>query len=229
MRAPQHIAIIMDGNRRWAKEKSLRIWEGHRKAIEGNVKRVILAAQELGVKYLTLFAWSTENWERPDEEIDFIFDIFRQVFDQQLRELLNNNIRIQIFGETDRFPADLREKFKQAETLSREKTGLVVNFCLNYGGRSELVKAVREIVASGKKAEEITEETIVAHLYGGKEIPDPDLIIRTSGEQRLSNFLLWRSAYSELLFLPTYWPDFGPEELKQAIETFQQRERRFGK
>jgi len=219
----------MDGNRRWAKEKGFKIWEGHQIAIEGNIKEVVLAAQRRGIKYLTLFAWSTENWKRDPLEINFIFATFRRVFDQQLKELIGNDIRIQIFGETDRFPPDMQAKFQQAEKESQNNSGLVLNICLNYGGRAEIVKAVREIIAEGRRPEEINEKLIQSHLYGGREVPDPDLIIRTSGEQRLSNFLLWRSAYSELIFLPTYWPDFGPEDLEKAIEIFNQRERRFGK
>lgn len=229
MKAPKHIAIIMDGNRRWSKAHQLPVWEGHRRALQGGIKKIVLAARELGVEHLTLFAWSTENWQRSPREIKFIFDFFCQIFAQEFQELLKKNVRVQIFGDIRPFPKKMRGLLEKAVRESQNNTGLTLNICLNYGGRAEIIDAIKKIIKDGKKPKDITEKLVGNYIYGGLDTPDPELIIRTSGEKRLSGFLTWRSVYSELFFLPKAWPDFKPADLKAVIKSFQQRERRFGK
>ncbi len=219
----------MDGNRRWAARRGLPRWAGHRRAIEKNIEAIILAARALKIPYLTLFAWSTENWQRSPREIKFIFNILRRVFENGLAEIKRAGIKIQIWGEIQAFPRDLQKLFQRAVRETAKNKALVLNLCLSYGGRAEIVRAIREILKADHRESEVNERLVRCYLYGGSKTPDPDLIIRTSGEQRLSNFLLWQSAYSELLFLPVYWPDFTPRHLRAALKEWNRRERRFGR
>jgi undecaprenyl diphosphate synthase len=223
---PAHIAVIMDGNGRWAKKRGLPRLAGHQAGTE-NLRRVIRACVEFGIKYLTIYAFSTENWGRPKEEVDGLLTIIESVIDKELAELHNEGVQLRHIGRLDRLPDNLRAKVESAIELTRNNDRLTIVIAFNYGGRDELVYAFQEMVKNGIKPEEITEKTISEHLFT-KDIPDPDLVIRTSGEMRLSNFLVWQAAYSELYITPVYWPDFDKDELRKALESFCQRNRRFG-
>lgn len=228
---PQHIAIIMDGNGRWAEGQSLPRTQGH---IQGakRVEEIIDVSRELGVKVITLFTFSTENWDRPENEIALIMNILTAVLERKLQKLKNDNIKLKTIGRTDRTPEPLRTTLKRVIEETKNNTGLIVNLAFNYGARVEIVDAVQSIaqnVCEGQlSVEDITEATISDALYT-KGLPDPDLLIRTSGEQRISNFLLWQLSYAELYFTDKLWPDFSGEEYKSAIISYQTRDRRYGK
>ncbi len=221
---PQHIAIIMDGNGRWAKQRSLPRLAGHREGANA-VKRTIEAAAELGIKFITLYAFSTENWARPQDEIDGLMDLLCKTLDTYTGEAGKKNYRLLVSGARGKLPPAVLEKIDKAVNSTAKNTGLTVNLALNYGARQEIVHAVNTLIAQGKK--EISMEDIAAHLYQ-PSVPDPELIIRTSGEERLSNFLLWQAAYSEFYFTPVLWPDFNAQELQKALDAYAQRTRRFG-
>jgi undecaprenyl diphosphate synthase len=224
---PQHIAIIMDGNGRWAKSRGLPRLAGHRAGTE-NLRRIIEACVEFGVKYLTIYAFSTENWGRPDEEVNGLMGIFDEVFERELRELHKQGARLRHIGRLDGLRESLRNKVIQGMEITKDNDRLVLNVAFNYGGRDEVVQAIQSIVKSGVKAEDVTEEMVSEHLYTAG-MPDPDLVIRTSGEQRISNFLIWQAAYAEWVFPETFWPDFGRDQLLAAIQEFGRRERRYGR
>jgi undecaprenyl diphosphate synthase len=227
---PQHVAIIMDGNGRWASARGLPRAEGHRRGVEA-IRRTIRAAGELGIKVITIFSFSAENWSRPATEISELMGLLRRFIRNDLAELHKSNVRVRIIGEREGLDPDIGRLLTEAEELTRNNTSLTLVVAFNYGARQEIARAARAIaeqVASGKlKPADVTMETI-SGLLDAPDLPDPDLIIRTSGEQRLSNFLLWQSAYSELVFVPTFWPDFDRATLEAAIAEFRQRERRFG-
>jgi undecaprenyl diphosphate synthase len=229
-RIPRHIAIIMDGNGRWAKKKgAMRIF-GHRHAIQA-VKDAIEGAENLGVEYLTLFSFSTENWSRPQEEVNALMELLVKTITDEVPMMMKNNIRLQSIGDIDSLPKSAYEKLAEAKNTTSKNTGLTVILALSYSGQWELTQAARHIaqkVSEGKlKLEDITQQVMADHLET-RGIPDPELMIRTSGEYRLSNFLLWQLAYTELYFTPVLWPDFRREHLIAAIQDFQKRERRFG-
>lgn len=223
---PQHIAIIMDGNGRWARARGLPRLAGHRAGTE-NLRRIIEACVELGVKYLTIYAFSTENWGRPEDEVKGLMGIFDEVFNRELAELHRQGARLRHIGRLDGVRKSLREKVLNGMELTKDNTRLVLSVAFNYGGRDEIVQAIKTILEDGIKSEEVNEKLISRYLYTA-EIPDPDLVIRTSGEQRISNFLIWQAAYAEWVFPDTLWPDFGREQLIAAIEEFSHRERRYG-
>lgn len=223
---PQHVGIIMDGNRRWAKARAQMPWSGHRQGAAA-AEEIVFAAQDLGVKYLTMFAWSIENWRRPEAEVNFAMDVFRDFFDKDFDRLLVRGIKMRVIGDITAFPVDLQERMKRAGRESADNTGLVLSLCMNYGGREELLLAARQLMASGIKPEEITETSWEAQLQSAG-LPDIDLTIRTSGEQRLSGFMTWKTVYSELYFTDKLWPEFMPADLTAAIEWYAGRERRYG-
>jgi undecaprenyl diphosphate synthase len=228
---PQHIAVIMDGNGRWAKKKgALRIF-GHRNAVQA-VRDVTEGSGELGVKYLTLYAFSTENWKRPKEEVDGLMELLVNTVKQEINTLMENNVRLKTIGETSHLPLACQENLDWAKEKTKSNTGLTLIMALSYSGRSEITKAIKRLSADiedGKlKSSEINEQTLENYLETSG-IPDPELLIRTSGEMRVSNFLLWQIAYTEFYITPTLWPDFRKEHLYEAIWSYQQRERRFGK
>lgn len=223
MEVPTHIGIIMDGNRRWAKKQGLKILVGHRQGAEALNDEVIDHALKRGVKVVTLYAFSTENWQRP--EANEILTIIEEYVLKRLDSMMNRGIKLRIMGDFAKLPGNLKNALNEALEKTSANDKLVLNLCLSYDGRDELVRAVKNIVASNQ---EINKETISANLDSAG-LPDPDLIIRTSGEQRLSGFLTWQSVYSELYFTPTLWPDFNQAELDKAINWYQERNRRFGK
>lgn len=226
-RVPRHIAVIMDGNGRWAKKRGLPRLLGHRQGTE-NLRRIIKACVRAGVRYLTIYAFSTENWGRPQDELKGLMQIFNDAFVNEISELVREGVRILHIGQREGIPADLLNKIDQAVERSEGNRRLILSVGLNYGGRNEIMHAVRKIVASGVAPEEVTESLISENLFTAGT-PDPDLVIRTSGEYRISNFLLWQSAYAEWDFPETLWPDFGVEELYASIERYAKRDRRFGK
>ncbi len=223
---PKHVAIIMDGNGRWAKARGLPRSAGHRQGTE-NLRRLLKTAVEFGIEIMTIYAFSTENWSRPRREVRLLMRILEMVIDRELEELNENGVQIRHIGELDGIAPRLQKKVLHACEYTKNNTKLILNVAFNYGGRDEIVHAVRRIVEEGIPAEGITEELISSYLYTGG-LPDPDLIIRTSGEFRLSNFVIWQGAYSEYYATNTYWPDFDKEELHQALVTYSQRKRRFG-
>lgn len=224
--APRHIAIIMDGNGRWAKARMLPRMAGHRAGTE-NLRQIIKACVEFGVKYLTIYAFSTENWKRPDDEVKGLMRIFAEVMQKEVPELHEQGVRIIHLGSKRELSPSLQKKLQNAEEMTKDNNTLVLSIALNYGGRDEILHAVREIIAQGIAPDQVNVELLNNYLYTAG-IPDPDLVIRTSGELRTSNFLLWQSAYSEWLFTDTLWPDFDKEQLRQAILNFGKRNRRFG-
>ncbi len=227
---PQHIAIIMDGNGRWAKNRGLPRTAGHAAGAE-SFRRIANYCRTLGVKYLTVYAFSTENWKRSEEEIAGIMKLLGRYLREALRDMEKNHVCFRFFGDLSRLSPELQKLCRDAEQKSSAYHEVQVNFCLNYGGRDEIVRAARAFaqdVTRGKYTpEQLTEDLLSSYLYSA-DVPDPELIIRPSGEMRTSNFLLWQSAYSEFVFMNVLWPDFGPEELDQAIEEYQRRNRRFG-
>jgi undecaprenyl diphosphate synthase len=223
---PSHIAIIMDGNGRWARERGLPRMAGH-KAGTDNIKRIIETAVEYNVKMLTLYAFSTENWRRPEDEVRGLMTILGQVIDREAMNLHRNGVQLRHVGSLQGIENHLRERIRYALDLTRENDRIVVNVAFNYGGRAEIVEAAKRMVRDGVAPEEITEELFSSYLYTAGA-PDPDLIIRTGGEMRLSNFLIWQAAYAEYWSTPVYWPDFGKEDLHRAIAEYASRQRRFG-
>lgn len=223
---PVHVAIIMDGNGRWAQQRGLPRTAGHRAGTE-NIRTILQAAVDFGIQYLTLFAFSTENWGRPAEEVRALMMLLEQVIDRELAELHAKGVRLRHLGRLDALPRKLQEKIQHALELTKDNTRISVNIAFNYGGRMEIVEAVRRMMREGVRPDEVTEEIMSRYLFTAG-LPDPDLIIRTAGEMRLSNFLIWQAAYAEYYSTPTYWPDFGREELYKALLAYAQRERRFG-
>jgi undecaprenyl diphosphate synthase len=223
---PTHIAIIMDGNGRWAQKRGLPRLAGHRAGTE-NLRRVIRACVEFGVQYLTIYAFSTENWERPADEVEGLMHILEEVIDQELEELHNEGVRLKHIGRLERLEPSLREKVTKSVELTKEDSRLTLCIAWNYGGRDEIVCAITRMIEDGVKAEDVTASLVSNYLFTA-DIPDPDLIIRTSGEMRISNFLIWQSSYSEWYVTHTLWPDFNREELYKALISYNQRDRRFG-
>jgi undecaprenyl diphosphate synthase len=223
---PRSVAIIMDGNGRWAEQRGVSVAEGHRAGTRA-LRRVVETAIDLGVEALTVYAFSTENWARPPEEVEALMEIFDETIERELPDLASQGVRTRFIGRRDRAPEWLQERMAEMEreTADNTRIGLWIGF--DYGGRAELVAAAQRIVADGVPVEAIDEEAIASRL-SAPDLPDPDLLIRTSGESRISNFLLWQLAYSELVFLDTLWPDFGPDELRAAVDEYARRRRRFG-
>jgi undecaprenyl diphosphate synthase len=227
---PRHIAIIMDGNGRWAKARGLPRIAGHRSGAEA-VRRTLTAAGELGIPYLTLFGFSSENWKRPSAEVQDLMVLLRLYLRGEIAELQRNGVRLKVIGQLARLAPDIVRMIARAETLTRQNSQITLTIALSYGGRAEIVAAVQAIAAEVARgslaAEDVDEDCLARHLFTA-DIPDPDLLIRTSGEQRISNFLLWQCAYSELVFTKTLWPDFSRNDLEQAIDDYCGRERRYG-
>jgi undecaprenyl diphosphate synthase len=225
-RVPKHVAIIMDGNGRWAKARGLPRTEGHRQGTE-NLRRILKACVEFGVEILTIYAFSTENWNRPRAEVKLLMRILESVIDRELKELNESGVQIRHIGEVERIDPTLLRKIRQACEYTKDNNRLILNVAFNYGGRDEIVQAVRRIVADGISPDHIDEDLISSYMYT-HDLPDPDLIIRTSGELRTSNFLTWQGTYSEYYFTPKYWPEFDKEELRKALVEYGHRKRRFG-
>ena len=227
---PRHIAIIMDGNGRWAKRRARPRTFGHSEGVEA-LRRTVEAAGELGVEYLTVFGFSTENWRRPIEEVNALFDLLRLYVARDLEKLTREGVRVRVIGERAGLQSDIAQIIENAEAKTRHNTKLNLIIAFNYGGQDEIARAARRVAAAAAageiKPEDINPDTFAAYLDTA-DMPAPDVLIRTSGELRLSNFMLWQAAYAELVFTETLWPDFGKEALEQAIETFQRRDRRFG-
>ena len=227
---PRHVAIIVDGNGRWAAERGLPRGEGHRRGVEA-LRRAVRAVGELGIEILTIYSFSSENWSRPVTEIRDLMGLLRRFIRNDLAELHKNNVRVRIIGERQGLEPEIGRLLAEAEELTRNNDGLLLVVAFNYGGRQEIARAAQRvaslIIAGALGPGDITADVIGRHL-DAPDLPDPDLLIRTSGEQRLSNFLLWQSAYSELVFVPTYWPDFDRTTLENAIAEYRRRERRFG-
>lgn len=223
---PQHIGIIMDGNGRWAKARGLPRHEGHRQGTE-NLREVLQACGDFGVKYLTIYAFSTENWGRPKAEVNFLIRILETVIDRELAELNRKGVQLRHVGSDEGLPRVLRRKVHEAVELTKHNDQLILNVAFDYGGRAEITRACQRILEAGIDPEEITEEIISENLYTSGQ-PDPDMIIRTGGDMRISNFMIWQAAYAELYVADCYWPDFNRDELCKAITAFNDRERRFG-
>ena len=223
---PTHIGIIMDGNGRWAQARGLPRLAGHRAGTE-NLRRVIEACIEFGIKYLTIYAFSTENWGRPSDEVQGLIKIFEDVIDRELQELYDQGVQLRHLGRLDRLKPGFREKVLRAIEFTKSNDRLVLNIAFNYGGRDEIVCAIQAMIRDGVQAEAVTDELVSQYLFTAG-VPDPDMIIRTSGELRASNFLIWQGAYSEWYFPATYWPDFDRQELLRALQEYDQRDRRYG-
>lgn len=223
----RHIAIIMDGNRRWAKEKLLPSAVGHQKGVE-TLKATMRRFDDYGIKYMTVYAFSTENWNRKAEEVEFLMGLLAKTLSGELDEMHNENVKIKFLGNLSELNENIIKIVNNAEEKTKDNTGVNLNIAFNYGSRDEIVNAVKNIAKTGIDPDEITEELISKNLYT-KDIPDPDLLIRTGGEKRISNYLLWQLAYSEIYVTNAYWPDFNDDELVKAILEFQHRNRRFGK
>lgn len=227
---PEHVAIIMDGNGRWAAARSLPRAEGHRRGVEA-LRRVVRAASELGIRYLTIFSFSSENWSRPASEIGDLFGLLRRFIRNDLASLHRDGVRVRVIGERDGLEPDIVALLDEAEELTRGNVRLNLTVAFNYGSRQEIANAAQRLareVAEGKRDPSTIDVAAISGYLDTSELPDPDLIIRTSGEQRLSNFLMWQAAYSELVFVPVHWPDFDKAALEQAIVEYAKRERRFG-
>ncbi|TXG84128.1 MAG: isoprenyl transferase [Sphingomonadales bacterium] len=230
LRTPRHVAIIMDGNGRWAKKRLLPRLAGHRQGAEA-VRRTVRACIDRGISYLTIYAFSSENWKRPADEVDDLMGLLRHYLRNEIAELHRNGVRVRFIGDTASLAPDLRALVDEARTGTADNTALTLVIALNYGGQAELVRAVRSVaadVAAGRLSIEAIDETCLSGHLDTAGMPDPDLVIRTSGEQRLSNFMLWQAAYAELVFLECLWPDFNEATLDEALEEFAARERRFG-
>ncbi|KNZ42536.1 UDP pyrophosphate synthase [Acetobacterium bakii] len=223
---PEHIAIIMDGNGRWAKEKNRPRLFGHNAGMK-TLRKIVKASSDAGIKILTVYAFSTENWKRSQEEVDGLMNIAVEYFKKEVGELHKNNVKIQVIGDIAGLYPKVQDAARKAMETTKDNTGLIFNVALNYGGRNDIVYAVKALMEKGVLPEEVTEERLNAELYT-KGLPDPDLLIRTSGESRLSNFMLWQTAYTEFFVIDTYWPDFDQEAYYHLIEAYQQRHRRFG-
>jgi len=224
---PRHIGIVMDGNGRWARERKLPRLMGHRAGTE-NTRRVLRACGEFGIEIVTLYGFSTENWRRPKNEVRGLFSIFENAIDREVPELHRNGVRLRHLGRTERLPGRLVKKIESAVELTKDNDRLTLNLAFNYGGRAEIVDAARRIIAEGVDPAAIDEELFASYLYTAG-LPDLDLFIRTGGEMRLSNFLLWQTAYAEYYTTPTYWPDFDETELEKALVAYSQRTRKFGR
>lgn len=224
---PEHVAIIMDGNGRWATSRGLPRTEGHRQGTE-NLRRIIRASVEFGIPILTIYAFSTENWGRPRREVQLLMRILEMVIDRELAELNQEGVQIRHIGELEGIEPRLQRKVRQACETTKNNTRLILNVAFNYGGRDEIVHAIKEIIKAGVKPEDVTHKLVSSYLYTS-DLPDPDLIIRTSGEMRVSNFLIWQGSYSEYYATETYWPDFGKEDYRAALFEYNRRRRRFGK
>ncbi|OGF53416.1 MAG: di-trans,poly-cis-decaprenylcistransferase [Candidatus Fraserbacteria bacterium RBG_16_55_9] len=228
---PRHIAIIMDGNGRWAKLRGQSRMSGHHQGMEAAERIVRFVGEDLGIKYLTLYAFSTENWNRPPEEVQYLMDLIREFLDEKLKMLLENEVRLRVLGDADGVPAPIRAEIERAMKLTESNQRFHLNIAFNYGGRQEILRAVQQIVHDrlngDLNGDPIDEALFRRYLYTADQ-PDPDLLIRTSGEERISNFLLWQIAYAEFWVTKTLWPDFKPEELLDAIEAYQCRQRKFG-
>ena len=223
----KHIAIIMDGNRRWAKENHLPSAMGHQKGVD-SLRSTMRLFDRFGIKYLTVYAFSTENWNRKKEEVEFLMGLLAKTLLNELDDMHKENVRIRFLGDLTKLSKNLVDIVKNAENKTKDNTGVNLNIAFNYGSRDEITNALKAIVQEGLKSEDITEETVSNHLYT-KDIPDPDLLIRTGGEKRISNYLLWQLAYSEIYVTDAYWPEFDENELSKAIVEFEHRNRRFGK
>ncbi|MGB8213092.1 MAG: isoprenyl transferase [Anaerolineales bacterium] len=223
---PTHVAIIMDGNGRWALARGLPRLVGHRAGTE-NLRRIITACVEFGVKYLTIYAFSTENWGRPREEVEGLMNILEDVIDRELAELNKEGVQLRHIGRLERLDPKLQEKVMDAIELTQHNDRLVLNVAFNYGGRDEIVFAIQNMIKDGIKAEEVNSDLVSGYLFTAG-VPDPDLIIRTSGELRVSNFLIWQGAYSEWYVTSVYWPDFNKDEFRKALDTYAHRDRRYG-
>ena len=222
-RLPKHIAVIMDGNGRWANKRSMPRVFGHRAGVEA-LKGIVTACSDIGIKYFTVYAFSTENWKRPSEEVSFLMNLLVEFMRKEIKELNKNNVKINILGDLTALPEITRTEIEKAVVITKDNTGLNFNIAMNYGGRTEIIMAIKNIaqlVASGNIEIENIDEALVNNMLYTKSMPDPDIILRTSGEQRLSNFLLWQGAYSELVFTDIYWPDFKKENLIECIADFQ--------
>ena len=220
------VAIIMDGNGRWAEQRSLPVAEGHRAGTRA-LRQTVETAIDLGIESLTVYAFSTENWSRSRDEVDALMEIFSETIDREFPDLVRQGVRVRFLGRADRAPDELRRKMAGLERQTAENDRLSLWIAFDYGGRAEIVQAARRLAESGIDPREIDENTFAANLYA-PELPDPDLLIRTSGELRISNFLLWQLAYSELVFVDTLWPDFGPKDQREALHAYARRRRRFG-
>ncbi|MBD3208316.1 MAG: di-trans,poly-cis-decaprenylcistransferase [Candidatus Nealsonbacteria bacterium] len=221
---PRHVGIILDGNRRWARKRGLPTFEGHKRGLE-KIKDVVGWCRQRGVKTLTLFVFSTENWHRSKKEVDYLMKLAERAVRENSQELSDQDIRVRVIGLKEKLPAFVKKAIKEAEEGTKDNTGMTLNFALSYGGRAEIVQAVRKIISEKVEPTEITEDLISKNLWTS----DLDLIIRTGKEQRLSNFLIWQAAYSELYFLDKYWPEFDEKELEEAFEDYRRRKRRFGR
>lgn len=226
-RLPRHVAIIMDGNGRWAISRGLPRVAGHKAGTE-NLRRIIRASAEFGIKYLTIYAFSTENWGRPAEEVQGLMGILRDVIDRELHELHKEGVQLRHIGRLERLDVRLQEKVLKAIELTKNNDRLILNVAWNYGGRDEIVCAIQKMMKEGVPPEQVTDDLVSQYMFTAG-VPDPDLVIRTSGELRISNFLIWQAAYSEWYITPTYWPDFDKDEYRRALETFASRDRRYGK
>ncbi len=226
-RVPRHVGIIMDGNGRWAQARGLPRTVGHRAGTEA-LRDVLRAAVEFDIQILTIYAFSTENWRRPKSEVNTLLTIFERMIDRELEKLHQEGVQLRHIGQLDNLPSKLQRKVLDAIELTKNNRRLILNVAFDYGGRSELIDAIRHIITDGVPAEQIDDSLISRYLYTAK-LPDPDLIIRTSGEMRISNFLIWQGAYAEFYAIPTMWPDFGKDELYKALVSYNQRERRFGR
>lgn len=227
---PRHVAVIMDGNGRWAKQRGMPRTFGHKQGVEAT-KRLVRAAHKMGIEVLTIYGFSTENWSRPQDEVDVLMGLLKSYFNAEIAELHKANVRIRVIGNKADFAGDIAQLLLRAETLTKDNNGLTLCVALSYGGRQEIVASAQALaakVASGELQAEDIDERLLAEGLETSDLPDPDLIIRTSGEQRLSNFLLWQAAYAELYFDPVLWPDYTAENLEKAVATFNSRERRFG-
>ena len=228
---PKHVAIIMDGNGRWAKKHLLSRIKGHEKGSEA-VRTIVRACREIGIAYLTLYAFSTENWQRPKSEVDALMTLLVRFLKSEQKELAENDIRLHVIGQMERLPTNVQRALRETMRLTRSNSALQLNLALSYGSRAEIIRMARELAQKSKNGEidagAIDDDTVAQHLYT-KGIPDPDLLIRTSGEMRISNFLLWQIAYSEIYVTPTYWPDFGKDEFLDIMLAYQKRERRYGR
>ncbi len=223
----KHLAIIMDGNRRWAKEHNLPTAFGHKKGVTA-LKNIVRCCDKIGIEYLTVYAFSTENWNRKKEEVDFLMGLIKTTLDNELSELHEENVVIKFIGDISKLSSSLQDTMNNSVEKTKNNTGVKLNIAINYGGRAEIVNAVKSIVRKGVKEEDITEECITKELYTGN-IPEPDLLVRTGGEMRISNYLLWQIAYSEFYVTDKFWPEFDEEELIKAILEYNSRQRRFGK
>lgn len=228
MNIPQHLGIIIDGNRRWAKKRNLPTFWGHKKGLD-NLKKIAKYAFKRGVKYLTIFAFSTENWKRDKKEVNYLMNLLKNAFSKKyIDEMMKNQVRVNFIGQTKRLPKEVQKKIKEVEKITKSNKKHIFNIAISYGGRADIVEATRKIINKDIESKDLNEETFSRFLWT-KGMPDPDLVIRTGGEKRISNFLIWQMAYSELYFSQKFWPDFGEDDLDKAFLDYSRRQRRFGK